>query len=121
MSDVMLLGVLRMPLEVDGGPLSPMAQLVQRARQAADRIEADAAGIARLTAEVAASQADAQALRVDAERLKTLIDTAPGELCFMGTMYRTGADFCAAIDSFMAHENAKPGSAAADTTTPNAA
>jgi hypothetical protein len=42
MSDVMLLGVLRMPLDYVGGPLSPMAQFVNRAREAADRIEADA-------------------------------------------------------------------------------
>ena len=46
MSDVMLLGVLRMPIEYAGGPLSPIAQLVGRAREAADRIEADAASIA---------------------------------------------------------------------------
>lgn len=46
MSDVMLLGVLRMPVEYVGGPLSPIAQLVGRAREAADRIEADAATIA---------------------------------------------------------------------------
>lgn len=46
MSDVMLLGVLRMPVEYVGGPLSPIAQLVCRAREAADRIEADAATIA---------------------------------------------------------------------------
>lgn len=45
MSDVMLLGVLRMPIEYVGGPLSPMAQLVARAREAADRIESDAATI----------------------------------------------------------------------------
>jgi len=43
---VMLLGVLRMPIDYVGAPLSPMAQLVARAREAADRIEADAATIA---------------------------------------------------------------------------
>ena len=46
MSDVMLLGVLRMPIEVPGGPLSALAQFVGRARESADRIEADAASIA---------------------------------------------------------------------------
>ena len=46
MSDVMLLGVLRMPVEYTGSPLSPLSQLVARAREAADRIEADAATIA---------------------------------------------------------------------------
>jgi hypothetical protein len=54
MSDTMLLGVLRMPIEVEGGPLSPMAQLVERARAAADRIEADAKRIAELEAALAA-------------------------------------------------------------------
>ena len=43
MSDVMLLAVLRMPVEHDGGPWSPVGQLISRARQSADRIEADAA------------------------------------------------------------------------------
>jgi hypothetical protein len=51
MSDVMLLGVLRMPVEYQGGTLSPMAQFVSRAREAADRIEADDARIAALVAE----------------------------------------------------------------------
>jgi hypothetical protein len=51
MSDVMLLGVLRMPIEYGGGPLSPMAQFVSRAREAADRIESDAAELRRLHAE----------------------------------------------------------------------
>lgn len=53
MSDVMLLGVLRMPIEYVGAPLSPMAQFVSRAREAADRIEADAAEIERLRAALA--------------------------------------------------------------------
>ena len=46
MSDVMLLGVLRMPIDYVGGPLSPVAQLVSRAREAANRIESDTARIA---------------------------------------------------------------------------
>lgn len=46
----MLLGVLRMPIDYVGGPLSPVAQLVSRARQAADRIESDAAKIDDLLA-----------------------------------------------------------------------
>jgi len=49
-SDTMLLGVLRMPIDYVGGPLSPVAQLVSRARQAADRIESDAAKIDDLLA-----------------------------------------------------------------------
>jgi hypothetical protein len=49
MSDVMLLGVLRMPVPfpVDAVWLH---QFVDRARQAADRVEADAAEIERLRA-----------------------------------------------------------------------
>ena len=47
MSDVMLLGVLRMPLPSPVDPLT-LAQFVGRARQAASRIEADAAEIERL-------------------------------------------------------------------------
>jgi hypothetical protein len=49
MSDVMLLGVLRMPVPY---PVDAMwlHQFVDRARQAADRIEADAAEIERLRA-----------------------------------------------------------------------
>lgn len=42
----MLLGVLRMPVTHEGGPLSPMAQLISRAHEAADRIEADASLLA---------------------------------------------------------------------------
>ncbi len=47
MSDLMLLGVLRMPLPPNPDATT-MAQFVSRARQAADRIEADAAEIERL-------------------------------------------------------------------------
>lgn len=46
MSDVMLLGVLRMPMD-NAGPLD-VFQYVARGRQAADRIEADAKEIERL-------------------------------------------------------------------------
>lgn len=51
MSDLMLLGVLRMPIKTHNGPLSPLAQFVARAREAADRIEADAERIRALEAE----------------------------------------------------------------------
>jgi hypothetical protein len=51
MSDLMLTGVLRMPMD-NPDPLT-LRQFVDRARQAADRIEADAKGIDRLTAELA--------------------------------------------------------------------
>ena len=49
MSDTMLLGVLRMPLPDNPDPLT-LAQLAGRAREAADRIERDAAEIERLRA-----------------------------------------------------------------------
>ena len=46
MSDLMLLGVLRMPM--DGADPITLHQFIDRARQAADRIEADAKEIAAL-------------------------------------------------------------------------
>lgn len=52
MSDVMLLGVLRMPLPDNPDPLT-LAQLAGWARQAADRIERDAEEIERLRHSVA--------------------------------------------------------------------
>lgn len=54
MSDVMLLGVLRMPVN----PMNPLqfVAFVQRARQAADRIEADADRIAALEQQNAAQR-----------------------------------------------------------------
>ena len=66
MSDVMLLGVLRMPVPY---PVDAMwlHQFVDRARQAADRIEADAAEIERLRAALtlAANRLDLLALDYD--------------------------------------------------------
>lgn len=54
MSDVMLLGVLRMPLPNDPAKISPLewVQFRARAREAASRIEADAAEIERLRSEL---------------------------------------------------------------------
>jgi len=84
MSDAMLLGVLRMPIEYDGGPLSPIAQLVGRARQAADRIESDAAEIERLRSELAKANEQSELfergwyLRGDAlEKLQQWADAYP--------------------------------------------
>lgn len=51
MSDMMLIGVLRMPLPDNPDPLT-LHQFIDRARQAADRIEADAALIAQQAQEI---------------------------------------------------------------------
>lgn len=67
MSDLMLLGVLRMPVPPNPDPLT-LQQFISRARQAADRIEADADTIERLTAELAAARETARRL-MDAERV----------------------------------------------------
>lgn len=64
MSDVMLLGILRMPIEYSD-TLSVM-QLVGRARQAADRIEEDAEEIERLRSELA--KANEQSKNFDGQR-----------------------------------------------------
>ncbi len=75
MSDVMLLGVLRMPMTDDPDPVM-MRQFVERARQAACRIEADADEIAelrgvveRLTAEIASLVARLDELQTNERRL----------------------------------------------------
>ena len=52
MSDLMLLGVLRMPIDPNSGPVA-LTQFFARAREAADRIESDAAEIERLRAALA--------------------------------------------------------------------
>jgi hypothetical protein len=55
MSDVILLGALRLPMPDNPSPLA-LRQFVVRARQAADRIEADAAEIAALRSALAAAE-----------------------------------------------------------------
>ena len=57
MSDVMLLGVLRMPVPASVDAMW-LHQFFDRARQAADRIEADAAEIERLRDAVRSARAD---------------------------------------------------------------
>lgn len=66
MSDVMLLGVLRMPMD-NPDPMT-LRQFVARARQAACRIEADSDEIDELRAEC-------EALRKDAERYRWIRDS----------------------------------------------
>lgn len=73
MSDVMLLGVLRMPDElITGSPIS-LAQFINRAHEAADRIESDAAIIESLRADLAAANLRADGNAVDAERFRWAI------------------------------------------------
>ena len=74
MSDTMLLGVLRMPVAVHGD--LDLAQLIGRAREAADRIEADARRIAELEADVAMLGEGMAALSAHVERM---IDAACSE------------------------------------------
>ena len=58
MSDVMLLGVLRIPITADSDALT-IHQFASRAREAADRIESDAKEIERLRADLENSRAEA--------------------------------------------------------------
>ncbi|WP_258178881.1 hypothetical protein [Burkholderia multivorans] len=67
MSDLMLLGILRMPADSIVGDCEGIMQFVSAARGAADRIEADAKLIAELRAALEAAAADT-------ERLDFLID-----------------------------------------------
>ncbi|MDN7489453.1 hypothetical protein QZM35_17230 [Burkholderia sp. AU45274] len=68
MSDLMLLGIIRMPGSSIAGDCAGFMQFVSAARGAADRIEADAKVIAKLRAELEAREAD----RRDAERYRWL-------------------------------------------------
>ena len=65
MGDVMLLGVLRMPYEMAMGGELARIQFHSRAKQAADRIEADAAEIANLRAELEAVTAERDTARAE--------------------------------------------------------
>lgn len=60
MSDLMLLGVLRMPVTTSSEPLT-LSQFIGRAREAADRIEADADKIQQLQARVLELEAQCEA------------------------------------------------------------
>ncbi|MDV6318765.1 hypothetical protein [Chromohalobacter sp. HP20-39] len=85
MSDTMLLGVLRMPVD-DHGDIHLM-QLIERAREAADRIEVDAKVIAEER-----KRADALAAHVD--KLHDFFRTAPigSGVCMCGDEIATHAD-----------------------------
>ena len=70
MSDLMLLGILRMPeSSIEGDALSLM-QFVQAARGAADRIEFDAQLIEKLRAELEASDQKRKEAILDAEKAR---------------------------------------------------
>jgi hypothetical protein len=105
MSDVMLLGVLRMPMPDEPDTMT-LRQFVSRARQAACRIEADADELAELRTECERLRAEVEMLREDAERLEYLMRHLPedalryvaGELADSGDI----AEFRAAIDKVMA-------------------
>lgn len=76
MSDVMLLGVLRMPQELLTSELS-LLQFIDRARQAADRIEDDAERIEALKrdakiANARADQAEGRVIELELELEKRL-------------------------------------------------
>ncbi|KVW15442.1 hypothetical protein WK91_18580 [Burkholderia cepacia] len=83
MSDLMLLGILRMPDASISGDCAGFMQFVSAARGAADRIESDAKIIEQLRAELEAAAADKR----DAERYRWLRDEDAGvpdgerELC----------------------------------------
>ncbi|UIY58164.1 hypothetical protein [Burkholderia cepacia] len=68
MSDLMLLGILRMPENLIEGSALSLMQFIQAARGAADRIEFDAQLIDKLRAELEAAAADKR----DAERYRYL-------------------------------------------------
>ena len=83
MSDVMLMGILKMPLPDNPTQLDALTWIQFRgtALQAAERIEADANTIERLTAELAAARETARRLMeaervllADAERYRLLRD-----------------------------------------------
>lgn len=69
MSDLMLLGVLRMPLGDDPDPLA-VWQLAQRAREAADTIEALTAENARLQETLSGALGMATNLTMERDRLR---------------------------------------------------
>jgi len=77
MSDLMLLGALRMPIQDDPDPMT-LNQFVSRARQSADRIESHVAKLEELSAEIErlrAQQAEpvAWAASVDGVIIQTCI------------------------------------------------
>lgn len=96
MSDLMLLGVLRMPMPDDPDPMT-LRQFVSRARQAACRIEAD-------TDELEDLRTKCEALRKDAERYRWLRD-ADGALSVFTSAYfntQTAGELDASVDASIA-------------------
>lgn len=77
MSDLMLLGVLRMPMTPERLAEDPLAaaQFIDRAREAADRIEADAEVIASLRASLVDSAAELDRVRETVAELAAVVGT----------------------------------------------
>ena len=106
MSDTMLLGVLRMPMPDNPDPMT-MRQFVDRARQAADRIEADAERIAALEDETSGLyHAVAQEAR-KVLSLEAVIETVKGALQGVHMMAA-----CGQLDEFLGEPWLKAVSAA---------
>ena len=78
MSDVMLLGVLRM--RYDATDMQPIQayQLIDRAREAADRIEALQAEVREMAMQYLATAGQAQEALAEVERLRHLLNEARG-------------------------------------------
>jgi hypothetical protein len=114
MSDLMLLGILRMPLDmVEGDPLTLM-QFVQCANGAADRIEADAKIIEQLREDLQAAKLLAHANgemfmaeKIDNERMRCVLDVVRIHL----TGWVSSEELHAALVKYEAgplHANPKP-------------
>ena len=93
MGDTMLLGVLRMPMD-DPGPVRLM-QFVGRARQAADRIEADAKKIERLRELLSEARDD---IRDDVANRYPCKDACPSDM----RRYKRDMDIVHRIDAALA-------------------
>jgi hypothetical protein len=98
MSDVMLLGVLRMPLEMAMSDELSRLQFHQRAQQAADRIEADADEIERLQAENARLREDAA---IGAILVAGGFVDRMGDICEQDPAERIVADLMKKIDPIL--------------------
>ncbi|WP_258180693.1 hypothetical protein [Burkholderia multivorans] len=86
MSDLMLLGILRMPADSIVGDCAGIMQFVSAARGAADRIEADAKLIAELRAALEAAAADKREM---IDLLKQIPQTPEQMIDFIGSNFNS--------------------------------